>query len=131
MGRNKGKITVEFATIDDLERIVKAMSLRGSTSRATSGLTGHRGLNVRKVKIVSGCGALLRSREPLNATVEFLTRRSERPDRRRYPKLDAGAGVPEQKIVDDHLLDSVYRLVSRPNRVSTRARLESCARQSA
>ena len=26
MGRNKGKITVEFATIDDLERIVKAMS---------------------------------------------------------------------------------------------------------
>jgi ParB family chromosome partitioning protein len=26
MGRNKGKIVVEFATIDDLERIVKAMS---------------------------------------------------------------------------------------------------------
>jgi ParB family chromosome partitioning protein len=26
MGRNKGKITVEFATIDDLERIVKTMS---------------------------------------------------------------------------------------------------------
>ena len=26
MGPNKGKITVEFATIDDLERIVKAMS---------------------------------------------------------------------------------------------------------
>jgi len=26
MGRSKGKITVEFATIDDLERIVKAMS---------------------------------------------------------------------------------------------------------
>jgi ParB family transcriptional regulator, chromosome partitioning protein len=26
MGRHKGKITVEFATIDDLERIVKAMS---------------------------------------------------------------------------------------------------------
>jgi ParB/RepB/Spo0J family partition protein len=26
MGKNKGKITVEFATIDDLERIVKAMS---------------------------------------------------------------------------------------------------------
>jgi ParB family chromosome partitioning protein len=26
MGRRKGKIVVEFATIDDLERIVKAMS---------------------------------------------------------------------------------------------------------
>jgi ParB family chromosome partitioning protein len=26
MGRDKGKITVEFATIDDLERIVKAMA---------------------------------------------------------------------------------------------------------
>jgi ParB family chromosome partitioning protein len=26
MGQKKGKITVEFATIDDLERIVKAMS---------------------------------------------------------------------------------------------------------
>ena len=26
MGAKKGKITVEFATIDDLERIVKAMS---------------------------------------------------------------------------------------------------------
>jgi ParB family transcriptional regulator, chromosome partitioning protein len=26
MGRNKGKITIEYATIDDLERIVKAMS---------------------------------------------------------------------------------------------------------
>ncbi len=25
LGRSKGKITVEFATIDDLERIVKAM----------------------------------------------------------------------------------------------------------
>ena len=25
-GRSKGKITVEFATIDDLERIVKAMA---------------------------------------------------------------------------------------------------------
>jgi ParB family chromosome partitioning protein len=26
MGRHKGKIVVEFATVDDLERIVKAMS---------------------------------------------------------------------------------------------------------
>jgi len=26
LGRRKGKIVVEFATIDDLERIVKAMS---------------------------------------------------------------------------------------------------------
>jgi ParB family chromosome partitioning protein len=26
MGRRKGKIVVEFATIDDLERIVEAMS---------------------------------------------------------------------------------------------------------
>jgi ParB family chromosome partitioning protein len=33
MGRNKGKITVEFATIDDLERIVKAMSPEASSSR--------------------------------------------------------------------------------------------------
>jgi ParB family chromosome partitioning protein len=30
MGRNKGKIVVEFATIDDLERIVKAMSPEAS-----------------------------------------------------------------------------------------------------
>ena len=33
MGRTKGKITVEFATIDDLERIVKAMSPEASTNR--------------------------------------------------------------------------------------------------
>jgi ParB family transcriptional regulator, chromosome partitioning protein len=33
MGRTKGKITVEFATIDDLERIVKAMSPEASASR--------------------------------------------------------------------------------------------------
>jgi ParB family chromosome partitioning protein len=33
MGRNKGKITVEFATIDDLERIVKAMSPEASSRR--------------------------------------------------------------------------------------------------
>ena len=33
MGRNKGKITVEFATIDDLERIVKAMSPEGISTR--------------------------------------------------------------------------------------------------
>ncbi len=31
LGRNKGKIVVEFATIDDLERIVKAMSPEGTT----------------------------------------------------------------------------------------------------
>ncbi len=36
MGRNKGKITVEFATIDDLERIVKSMSPEASSSRPTS-----------------------------------------------------------------------------------------------
>jgi ParB family transcriptional regulator, chromosome partitioning protein len=35
MGRNKGKITVEFATIDDLERIVKAMSPEAATRRPT------------------------------------------------------------------------------------------------
>ena len=34
MGRNKGKITVEFATIDDLERIVKAMSPEASSRRS-------------------------------------------------------------------------------------------------
>jgi ParB family chromosome partitioning protein len=34
MGRNKGKITVEFATIDDLERIVKAMSPEADASQA-------------------------------------------------------------------------------------------------
>jgi ParB family chromosome partitioning protein len=33
MGRNKGKITVEFATIDDLERIVKAMSPEADSHR--------------------------------------------------------------------------------------------------
>jgi len=33
MGRTKGKITVEFATIDDLERIVKAMSPEASSAR--------------------------------------------------------------------------------------------------
>jgi ParB family transcriptional regulator, chromosome partitioning protein len=33
MGRNKGKITVEFATIDDLERIVKAMSPDADSTR--------------------------------------------------------------------------------------------------
>jgi ParB family chromosome partitioning protein len=34
LGRNKGKIVVEFATVDDLERIVKAMSPEGiSTTR--------------------------------------------------------------------------------------------------
>jgi ParB family chromosome partitioning protein len=35
MGRNKGKIVVEFATIDDLERIVKAMSPEAATRRST------------------------------------------------------------------------------------------------
>jgi ParB family chromosome partitioning protein len=34
MGAKKGKITVEFATIDDLERIVKAMSPEGDASQA-------------------------------------------------------------------------------------------------
>ena len=33
MGRNKGKITVEFASIDDLERIVKTMSPDAATPR--------------------------------------------------------------------------------------------------
>ena len=33
MGRTKGKITVEFATIDDLERIVKAMSPEAAPHR--------------------------------------------------------------------------------------------------
>ena len=36
MGRTKGKITVEFATIDDLERIVKAMSPDASSARRSS-----------------------------------------------------------------------------------------------
>ena len=36
MGRNKGKITVEFATIDDLERIVKAMSPDAGSARDSS-----------------------------------------------------------------------------------------------
>src|ERR1700678_2490690 len=34
MGAKKGKITVEFATIDDLERIVKAMSPEADASEA-------------------------------------------------------------------------------------------------
>ena len=33
MGKSKGKITVEFATIDDLERIVKAMSPEATSAR--------------------------------------------------------------------------------------------------
>ena len=37
MGRNKGKITVEFATIDDLERIVKAMSPDADSTRRSAG----------------------------------------------------------------------------------------------
>jgi ParB family chromosome partitioning protein len=36
MGRNKGKITVEFATIDDLERIVKAMSPDAVSTRRSA-----------------------------------------------------------------------------------------------
>lgn len=36
MGKNKGKITVEFATIDDLERIVSAMSPGASSARPSS-----------------------------------------------------------------------------------------------
>ena len=31
-----------------------------------------------------------------------------------YPKLDAGPGMPAQKIVDDDLLDRVHWLVSHP-----------------
>ncbi len=34
MGQKKGKIVVEFATIDDLERIVKAMSPDPGTPEA-------------------------------------------------------------------------------------------------
>ena len=36
MGKSKGKITVEFATIDDLERIVKAMSPEATSARPAS-----------------------------------------------------------------------------------------------
>jgi ParB family chromosome partitioning protein len=36
MGQKKGKITLEFATIDDLERIVKAMSPDASSDRPAS-----------------------------------------------------------------------------------------------
>jgi ParB family chromosome partitioning protein len=36
MGRSKGKITVEFATIDDLERIVKAMSPDAASTRRST-----------------------------------------------------------------------------------------------
>jgi ParB family chromosome partitioning protein len=37
MGRNdKGKITVEFATIDDLERIVKAMAPDAASTRRSA-----------------------------------------------------------------------------------------------
>ena len=39
MGRSKGKITVEFATIDDLERIVKAMSPDAPATRRPAELT--------------------------------------------------------------------------------------------
>src|SRR5580698_4237833 len=36
LGRSKGKITVEFATIDDLERIVKAMSPDAVSTRRSA-----------------------------------------------------------------------------------------------
>ncbi len=39
MGRTKGKIVVEFSTIDDLERIVKAMSPEPETPTAPDGRT--------------------------------------------------------------------------------------------
>jgi ParB family chromosome partitioning protein len=39
LGRNKGKIVVEFATIDDLERIVKAMSPEDTESTAATRAT--------------------------------------------------------------------------------------------
>jgi ParB family chromosome partitioning protein len=35
LGRSKGKITVEFATIDDLERIVKAMAPEDAPTKPT------------------------------------------------------------------------------------------------
>ena len=38
LGRNKGKIVVEFASIDDLERIVKAMSPDDASPTRGSGL---------------------------------------------------------------------------------------------
>jgi ParB family transcriptional regulator, chromosome partitioning protein len=37
LGRNKGKIVVEFATIDDLERIVKAMSAEAAGGQPVDG----------------------------------------------------------------------------------------------
>jgi ParB family chromosome partitioning protein len=39
LGRSKGKIVVEFATIDDLERIVKAMSPEGKAMPPEGGVT--------------------------------------------------------------------------------------------
>src|SRR5690349_9828168 len=38
----------------------------------------------------------------------------ERPDRRRYPKLDTGSGVPACEIIDDHLADRVHLLAGDP-----------------
>ncbi len=38
LGRRKGKIVVEFASLDDLERIVTAMSQEAATSRGQGGL---------------------------------------------------------------------------------------------
>jgi len=38
----------------------------------------------------------------------------ERPDGWRYPKLDAGHGMPAHKIVDNNLIDCVHRLVGDP-----------------
>src|SRR6266849_958872 len=44
----------------------------------------------------------------------FLHLPPERPDRRRYPKFDAGVGMLACQIIDGELIDRVHRLVGDP-----------------
>jgi len=56
----------------------------------------------------------LRSREPLNSTVEAVTPPPEGPDGRRDSKLDPGIGVPTQQIIDQHLVDRFHLVIRNP-----------------
>ena len=59
MGQRKGKIVVEFATVDDLERIVKAMAPGAPAAhRRTSGKAG----SLRFIARCQGCGDNLSAR---------------------------------------------------------------------
>ena len=97
LGRNKGKIVVEFASIDDLERIVKAMSPDdAATARRTEELTAQAlqaGPPQRPTSTdaSSSTVALARSRGSTSARYRTISARSAAvfpyglPVRRRHP----------------------------------------------